>query len=339
MVHPIPSLTQCAGVYLSTGSGWIEGTDAYLPPVKLDISIEEESASINFSDVNGDGLPDIVPARLSGGINQYDAYLNTGKSWSKNPSYAVPPEALSADKKLNSHRIMDLNGDGLVDIAFNRPGPAKGTFLNNGIGWVKASDLFAPPEPFVNDKGEDQGVRFIDVDGNGMPDALRSFRDKAGNLAQSAFLNSGDPTKPEQAIESRADMLKTVANGMGLVTTLDYRSLISPRISEKISNDDFYIPSPVSPFPTISYVPSMYAVREMSFVDTDKSKIGTRYQYKGFRFDVPAAAVLGFEARTARNFVNDAASGVEERVETVSRLFSSRSQQARTSNYRRGHGI
>ncbi|WDZ82049.1 FG-GAP-like repeat-containing protein (plasmid) [Ensifer adhaerens] len=319
--HPISAATECAGVYLSTGSGWKPSTDDYLPPAKLDLSIQEENASVDIIDVNGDGLPDIVPSRLVAGANQYNAFLNTGKSWIKDAAYSVPLEALSADKKLTGHRIMDLNGDGLLDIAYNRPGPAKGTFLNNGTGWTKASEQFAPPEPFVNDKGEDQGIRFIDVDGNGMPDALRSFRDKRGNLIQSAFLNSGDPTNPQQAIESRADMLKTIANGMGLVTTLDYKSLISPRISAVITAEDFYTPSPISPFPKISHVPTMYAVQQMSFVDTDKSEIATRYQYKGFRFNVPAAAALGFEERTARNFVNNVPSGIEERVEMFQDYF------------------
>ncbi|MER8369679.1 hypothetical protein NKH07_24375 [Mesorhizobium sp. M1378] len=320
-LHPIPSITQCAGVYLATGLGWREGPDSYLPPVKIDLSIEEENASIDFSDVNGDGLVDLVPSRLMGSGNAYPAYLNTGKSWVAEAAYAIPPDALSADKKLSSHRIMDLNGDGLVDVAFHRPGPTKGTFLNTGTGWSKASDTFAPPEAFINDKGEDQGVRFIDVDGNGMPDALRSFRDKTGNLLQSAYLNSGDPNEPEQAVESRADMLKTVANGMGLVTTLSYKSLITPRVSSDISPEDFYTPSPISPFPTTSHVPTMYAVQEMAFTDTDGSQIGTRYQYKGFRFDVPAAAVLGFEERNATNFVNGVASGISERVELFQDYF------------------
>ena len=319
--HPIPSRTTCAGVYLATGLGWRQATDSYLPPVNFDLAVEEENASVDVSDVNGDGLPDIVPSRLLGGKNTYAAYLNTGMSWVLDTEYSVPPEALSADKLLNSHRMIDLNGDGLIDIAYNHPGLAKGTFLDTGTGWIKGSDDFAPPEPFINEKGEDQGVRFVDVDGNGMPDMLRSFRDKSGNLNQSAFLNSGDPARPLQAIESRADILKTASNGMGLTTKFRYRSLISPRARPTSGEEDFYAPSPISPFPIISHVPTMYAVQEMSFVDSDGSAISTRYKYKGFRFDVAAAAVLGFEQRTAWNLVNGVESGVVERVDLFQDYF------------------
>lgn len=319
--HPIPSSTQCAGVYLGSVTGWKQGSDAFLPPVPLDLNIDDPKATIDFSDLNGDGLVDIAPTSLSGGTNTHPAYMNTGTSWVSEPAFSVPAAALSADKRLTGHRLLDLNGDGLVDIAYSRPGGAKGAFFNTGTGWAKAADEYAPPEPFVNEKGEDQGVRFVDVDGNGLPDALRSYRDKSGALTQSAFLNSGDTSKPEQAIESRADILKTVDNGMGLVTIFEYRSLISPRTGKTVSGDDFYTPSPVSPFPSISYVPTMYAVEQMSFVDTDGSRIATKYFYKGFRFDVPAAAVLGFEERIAKSYVNDEASGVEEHVQLFQDFF------------------
>ncbi|THK37030.1 hypothetical protein EHS39_16420 [Ensifer sp. MPMI2T] len=319
--HPIPTATECAGLYLSTGNGWRAAADPYFPPIKLDVSIREENASVDVADINGDGLLDIVPARLVGSTNAYPAYLNTGSSWAADANFAVPSGALSADKKLTSHRIMDINGDGLLDIAYHRPGPQRGSFVNTGTGWLQAVDSFAPPDAFINEKGEDQGVRLIDVDGNGLPDALRSYRNKAGDLIQTAYLNTGDPSLPSQAVESRADMLKSVANGMGLVTTLNYRSLISPRISALISEDDFYTPSPIPQFPTISHVPTMYAVQQMAYIDSDGSEIATQYKYKGFRFDVPAATVLGFEERTARNFVNGVASGVVETVELYQDYF------------------
>ncbi|MEO9898442.1 MAG: SpvB/TcaC N-terminal domain-containing protein [Paracoccaceae bacterium] len=312
--HNIPTESQCAGIFLSTGNGWAVGADGFLPPVKLDLSIEEENASLDITDINGDGLPDLIPARLVGTDNSYPAFLNTGTGWHVEEAFALPVAALSADKNQVSHRLLDINGDGLIDVVFNSPDLKKGSFLNNGVGWMAANEEYAPPEAFVNEKGEDLGVRFLDVDGNGLPDALRSYRNKDGILTQSAHLNSGDQEWPLQAIESRADMLKSVSNGMGLTTTFAYRSLLSPRALPTSSEDDFYIPSPISEYPVVSHVPTMFAVQEMSFVDTDGSAILTRYQYKGFRFDVPAAAALGFEERTARSFVNGAESNISERI-------------------------
>lgn len=302
--HPISSARYCAGVYYLSEGGWAAGQDAHFPPVQLDLNIVKDNASIDIVDVNGDGIVDLIPARLVGDANEYrEAYLNTGKGWKAHAGYAIPAEALSADTKLTGHRAIDLNGDGLIDMAYSRPGKG-GTILNSGSRFLAPSSEFAPPKPFINDKGEDLGVRFVDVDGNGMPDFLESFRNKDGAITQSAYLNSGKAdANGLNSLEDRADMLKTVTNGMGHVTTVDYRSLLTPRGAISIHRDDFYTPSPISSFPTISYVPTMYAVWNMAFEDSDGSRIGTEYHYKGFRFDVQASTPLGFERRIARSFV------------------------------------
>ncbi|MBG6211058.1 RHS repeat-associated protein [Labrenzia sp. EL_126] len=314
IVNPINPDENCAGVYYNTGDGWITKGAGWIesgntwkftinnhfPPLPLDSNITQENTSIDFVDVNGDGLVDVLPARLEGGSNRFSAYLNTGLTWSDAPEFKIPAAALSPDKKQVSHRILDLNGDGLLDIAFHRPG-ANGAFLNKNLGWKTASGL-APPEAFINAKGEDLGVRLIDVDGNGLPDMLRSWRKKDGTLDRSAFLNSADLTGTFK--ESRADVLKRVTTGMGVVTELRYRSLLTPRGRPEISDKDFYTPSPITSHPQISHVPTMYAVQSMILHQSDGSKLETRYQYKGFRFNAIAASPLGFESRKANNYVN-----------------------------------
>lgn len=49
----------------------------------------------------------------------------------------------------------------------------------------------------------------------------------------------------------------------------------------------------------------MYAVERLRVLESDGSRLDTRYQYKGFRLDVVSGTPLGFESRTAQNFVND----------------------------------
>lgn len=332
-MHPVPTGTECAGVYYGTGvgwrnpgAGWVEAggtwqvrTDLHFMPVALDLRITEENASTDFVDLNGDGFVDFLPARLHNSANLYPAYMNTGRGWVENARYSIPISALSADKKQESHRIIDLNADGLLDIAFHREG-SKGTYFNRGNGWQSASTSFAPPTPFVDAKGQDLGVRFVDVDGNGLPDSLRSYRDKNGKLIQSAHLNSSSLNGGDTV--SRTDLLVSVSSGLESQTRFSYRSLITPRAAIEVSDNDFYRPSPISSYPLISYVPTMYAVDQLTFVETDGTEIHTRYSYGGYRFNAQAMAVAGFETRTSRNFIGNSTSSVlEEIVEFEQREF------------------
>lgn len=313
--HPIPEGTNCAGVYYGTGTGWrnpgpgwIEedgkltvSNDIHFLPVPTDIRITDENASTDFADVNGDGLIDFIPARLANGENQYAAQINTGRGWVEASGFTVPIAALSTDKQQVSHRLIDLNGDGLLDIAFSRQG-AKGTYLNVGYGWGPLNEHFAPPEPFIGAKGEDLGIRLVDVDGNGLPDFLRSWRDKNNDLIQSAYLNSSTFSGDHR--ESRVDILKSITNGMGATTRFSYRSLLTQRGLES----EFYTPSPISPYPVITYVPTMYAVEQMTVEESDGSLLLTRYRYAGFRFDTLSLTPLGFERRSASNYVQEGGS-------------------------------
>ncbi|MGF0539380.1 RHS repeat-associated core domain-containing protein [Agrobacterium sp. ES01] len=348
--HPISSETTCAGAYyltdpkktgrvwvpspnshLFSGGNWTPNPSSHFPPLSLDLNLEQnkENASIEFVDINGDGLVDLIPAHRVGNENrEKNAFLNTGKSWSAYTNYALPYEALTVDKKLTGHRLVDVNGDGLIDLLYSRPDSAqRGAYLNTGNGFASAPAAFKPQKPFFNDKGEDLGIRLVDVDGNGMPDMLESYRKKDGTFDQSAYLNSGAPDAGGfNSLEDRADMLKTVTNGMGLMTTIEYRSLLTPRGSINVSRYDFYTPSPISAPPAISHVPTMYAVRSMHYEDTDGSLIGTDYQYKGFRFDVQASSPLGFESRIAKSFVKGvggtkAETGIVEVVELYQDYF------------------
>ncbi len=316
----IPVLGNCAGVFLNTGNGWQALPQEMLPPIAFDIDLTDKGTQIDFVDLNGDGLIDIVPSHRVGGQNIYGVYLNKGPGWldPNDPvakAYQLPVDALSNSSKGGGYRLVDLNGDGLIDLVFARP-DAKGAYLNTGRGWSTRNDAFAPPEQLVDGDGNDLGVRFVDVDGNGLPDLLKSWKDKDGNAQKGAYLNIG----------SRADTLSEVTNGTGQRIEYTYRSLLTLRGGEAVGTQ-FYEPSPISDYPVISHVPTMYAVSMFSVIDGPSKRLDTSYRYSGFRFDVTSGSVLGFETRFASSFV-DSIPNIEERVDLYQDFYrNGRSKQ------------
>ena len=78
-------------------------------------------------------------------------------------------------------RFADVNADGLVDIV-----RAKGnsyssrTYLNTGQSW-ELSESFKPPLQFVDRKGNSNGVKLVDINGDNLPDFIRAVYEFAGH--------------------------------------------------------------------------------------------------------------------------------------------------------------
>lgn len=251
--HSISLVKECAGTIYNTGAGWrtlgpgwkeltatnyVVSPNHHFPQLPLDISLTDKITSIHHVDVNGDGLLDFVPSKKVGNANIHPVYLNTGEGWSISERFKVPYQALATDSNHVNHRFMDLSGDGLVDIVYSSPS-GKGAFLNTSLGWASADASFVPDSPFVDGDGNDLGVRIVDVDGNGLPDVIRSWRSKEGKSIRQSELNlPGNLTE-----ESRTDILTAVTTGLGSRSEIHYRPLTSPRLGFAASNFDFYTPS------------------------------------------------------------------------------------------------
>jgi RHS repeat-associated protein len=104
-----------------------------------------------------------------------------------------------------------------------------------------------------------------------------------------------------------------LVSGTGQRIEFAYRSLLTLREAET-AGSRFYEPSPISEYPVISHVPTMYAVSKLSIIDGPDRQLDTSYRYAGFRFDVASGSVLGFETRFATSLVNDV-QNIEERVD------------------------
>ncbi|UCH75442.1 MAG: VCBS repeat-containing protein, partial [Rhodospirillales bacterium] len=110
--------------WVNTGDGWVEDP-TYKPSYVLYSAgttprqfhwagkMRRVTTGTELFDVNGDGLPDAVWSRQSGG-SEHETWLNTGNGWRLDASYRPPFGPSSEYSSVNA--TIDVNGDGAADI-------------------------------------------------------------------------------------------------------------------------------------------------------------------------------------------------------------------------------
>jgi RHS repeat-associated protein len=106
---------------------------------------------------------------------------NTNEFWpykDLNLGYSLPAE-VRAGKNLKGTQFVDINGDGLVDLVVaphqaSTP-PAGVIYFNTGTGWDRGVTTF--PTELTAQNDSPLGVRFADMDGDGLIDVVRDHAD------------------------------------------------------------------------------------------------------------------------------------------------------------------
>lgn len=151
------------------------GTGTFNSPTSIiatDVAFENNHA-FTSSDVNGDGMLDLIGVNYNTG--EVEVLLGQGSGGKGNGTFAAPMDFPAGTGTLMSIdpvgvAVADLNGDGIPDIVTNNRGTGNvGVLLGNGDGTFK---------PVVNypigDGGSSyaNGVAIADMNGDGFPDIV-----------------------------------------------------------------------------------------------------------------------------------------------------------------------
>lgn len=132
-----------AAMYLGTGTGWVRapGWDV---PVSAKSDIFGFSA-IRIADVSGDGAPDILfngPQR--DGTVLRGTLLNTGSGWTAAAaSFSSPAAFVSSNGSDAGVRLIDVNGDNVVDIVGPSGKDMAATYVNPNRGTALIASVTA----------------------------------------------------------------------------------------------------------------------------------------------------------------------------------------------------
>lgn len=192
-------------------------------------------------DLNGDGLADFIASvqrDLPGHSSIQETHLDQGADFVLSPAWTLPVvldhETLALITRDRGVRFADVNGDGRPDIV-RAQDLARELWINTGdptAPWAEAAQSSPWQVPgaghgvgpfgfsFVSSLGVDNGVRFMDLNGDGMVDLIRSY---AGIV--DVFLNRGRVP----------DLLTQVTEPFGAIVTFDYTpSTASPNDNPKL---------------------------------------------------------------------------------------------------------
>ncbi len=187
LVDMLQGINSTKAAWYNNGIGWTI-ISQWAPPISF-ISAGADQG-VQLVDFDGDGKVDILQAHNNGGANIKKAYRNNGVGWEDVSSEWTSPTFFYADKDTGA-RIEDLNGDGLPDIIESSDfgSVVKNVWINNANGWT-SSPNWNPPVAFTTTARPDNGVRFNDVNGDGLTDITVDYLN-ASTTERGAWINNG----------------------------------------------------------------------------------------------------------------------------------------------------
>lgn len=187
-----------------------------------------DSGSVDITELNGDGLADILKTEPAGGL--HTAYYNLGEkevggerviAWSDGES--VPGDQRTRNINLledsgYSAWLNDMNADGIADLVYDADETYwfEAKIADGGIEWGErtrmnlAPDTTYPPSPFSTD-----ATTYEDLDGNERADVMQSIK-IGGQAYYRIWYNLGGETYSEGLTATPVNGLHLTDNGAGL---------------------------------------------------------------------------------------------------------------------------
>ena len=169
-----------------------------------------------LADLNGDGLLDLVQLYYSSTPNHYNSnpqrrvFLNNGSGFSALDttfSNSLPDTYFTDGSKDMGSRLVDVDGDGLVDLIqlYNsqdanhyNASPQRRVYLNNGTTFESEPNpdySVNLPDAYLTDGTKDMGTRLADFNGDGLVDIIQLYKSTnnyyGGEERRRVHLNNG----------------------------------------------------------------------------------------------------------------------------------------------------
>jgi RHS repeat-associated protein len=276
----------------------------------------------HFADIDGDGFYDLVEYASSNSAPGYTSGIGFGEGTGYGfgvtpggaglygkvlaafspPSLSIDPVAFGGVLQDYGYALVDIDGDGLVDLVRNHWQRAQGSItplpsgggevlLNNGTTWLSELgntkwqvDSFGPgriPFEIPSEASAGAGSAFVDLDGDGMTDLIQEEVGDS-NLQPGVWFNPN--VRP---------VITTFPNGLAQSSTVSYVSITSAAGSATYKDDD----GTTDPNTKTFAVP-MNVVSSLSVEDgTGKGGFNTdttTYTYHSLRQDSFGRGPLGF---------------------------------------------
>ena len=173
-------------------------------------STSETSANVSIGDVNGDGNPDIVLAKGRHWPLVDRVLLGDGRG-----GFPTAHDLGTASDRSYSGHLVDLDGDGDLDVAISNDKDAKLVYLNDGTGHFRPASTFGEPDwPTRN-------ATIADLNADGRPDIVVANRTGDRPGASYICFNKGrgqfDGACERFATESATTITAADVTGDGLV--------------------------------------------------------------------------------------------------------------------------
>jgi RHS repeat-associated protein len=251
-------------------SGGARVYEAPAGDLPLDVARAWSDPSLQMLDFNGDGTQDFVKNEIGWGESRLRVFYGVGGGKYENGKVVTAPKGNPADFLFG-----DIDGDGYVDLV-----KYSGQQI---VYWLGAGDerFFGPIGPnnawSAPPRSEARAVQLVDMDGSGTGD-LVLFTNSNRVAFVSFFAN------PFLGLVSRID------NGMGLVTTIGYRSSTSFAVDAKQAGTPWRTTLPRA-IPVVSEVTTTDSFDKIGLPATVKH---TSYEYRDGYYDGKEREIRGF---------------------------------------------
>ena len=223
--------------------------------------------------------------------------------WESASQY-IPPLAISNNgtgfgAQDNGVRLIDLNGDGLLDaiqhVWWSADNVQEGAGINTGADW-KSADEYLPQFGIANNAAgkdeptsgaKDNGVRLVDLNGDGMADFIQNVYLEASNIQKSAWINN----------QKTPNMVESINDGFGIRTSIEYRALT------KDESGGLYTKSEDAKYPIVDLAAPLYVVSRYAVYDDSRSMDMQNFslKYSGLKTHMRRRESLGFREIISTN--------------------------------------